>query len=66
MSVIVTVAGLVFVVSVSGVVYVWENGVGRDAGPPEAVMLVGGLLGAILSLVLFGVAVGLMIERTIP
>lgn len=61
-----TVAGLLFVVSVSGIVYVWKYGVGRDAGPPESLMLIGGVLGAITSLVLFGVAIGMMIERAGP
>lgn len=63
---LITVAGLFFVVSVSGIVYVWKYGVGRDAGPPESMMLIGGVLGAITSLVLFGIAIGMMIERAMP
>lgn len=63
MSALIAIAGLLFVISVFGVVYVWKYGVGRDAGPPESMIFIGGILGTIISLILFGTAFGLMLGR---
>lgn len=63
MSTLITIASLLFVISVSGVVYVWNYGVGRDAGPPESMILIGGMFGSISSLILFGIVFGMMLGR---
>lgn len=55
---LITIAGLLFVASVSAVVYVWNYGVGRDAGPPESMILIAGAIGVLISLILFGIAFG--------
>lgn len=66
MSTLITIAGLLFVVSVSAIVYVWKHGVGRDAGPPEAILFISGVFGVVIALILFGVAFGLMLGRMSP
>lgn len=65
MRTLLVVSALLFVLSVFTISYVNRNAVGRDAGPPESMLYVAGGFMFVLSLTLFGVALGLAMNGAV-
>lgn len=61
MTILLIIAAIVFVLSVAGIHYVWTSPFAPDAGPPLSILFAICVVAFVVSLILFGVVVGMTI-----